>query len=146
MLMSPEFTERIRHVAASETGEMDLTDLREKVAGLVKSCVAEALQGGEIAEQVRVVVQQVVSRQEVTSTRMLRLKDLKTASDPGQVQEAEALAEASGPPQPHEILQDLVESDGFKIALDDRFRTMLEYLKSDVIPRQVKKILEDRGG
>jgi hypothetical protein len=45
-----------------------------------------------------------------------------------------------------EFCQKIVGSDDFKIALDDRFRTMLDYLKTDEIPKQVRKGLKAAGG
>jgi hypothetical protein len=137
LVMSPELTERIRHVAAEGEGP-DLAELRDQIDKQVKEVVADMVNSGELKEQIGGLVEKAakkIQRVEMTQTRTLRLKDAEAASDPSQVQEAPQAT-------PDEMLQHVVNSDDFKVALDDRFRTMLDYLKSDVIPRAIKKHLK----
>jgi len=144
ILMSPELTERIKHVAAAEgSGGFDLVELREQVERQVKEGIADMLHTGDLKAELGSLVSKGIKaaqHQELTSTRMLRLKDVQAATDPDKVQAAVPEEQVD------ELLQRIVSSDDFKVAIDDRFRTMLDYIKADVIPKQVKKHLADSRG
>jgi uncharacterized coiled-coil DUF342 family protein len=90
---------------------------------------------GTLKEQVTAMIEESARRHEVTQTRMLRAKDIQAAASAA----AGATADALPAGDVDQLLHKIVENDDFKSAMDDRFRTMLDYLKSEVIPRAIRK-------
>ncbi|MBN1807494.1 MAG: hypothetical protein JW909_00375 [Planctomycetes bacterium] len=46
--------------------------------------------------------------------------------------------------QTPEVVREIANSDEFKVLLDDKFKVILNYLKQDVIPKQVKKLMKNQ--
>jgi hypothetical protein len=148
LMGTPQFAEKIEGLLPApepqvEPAGPDPADIREEVEKRVGNALAEMLHGDELKAELGSLVGMAVKNaqhHELTSTRMLRLKDVQAAINPDEVQAAVP------DEQVDELLQRIVSSDDFKVAIDDRFRTMLDYIKSDVIPKQIKKRMESESG
>jgi hypothetical protein len=108
---------RLRQIVREETGGFDRDALNARIDAKIKEVVLEMIRSGDLQEQIKGLVRRGTERRAV----------------PAKVDATE-------------VLKELVDGDDFKVALDERFRTMLDYLKTDVMPRQVKKILKEQAG
>ncbi len=146
LMGTPQFSEKLKKLLPAQeapaAGAVDAAALQEEVEKQVEKGIADMLSSGELKAALGSLVSKgikTVQHQEQTSTRMLRLKDVQAATDPQNVQSAVPQDQVD------ELLQQIVSSDDFKVAIDDRFRTMLDYIKADIIPKQVKKHMETQG-
>jgi hypothetical protein len=113
--------QRLRALVREETGGFDRDALIGRIDEKIKEVVVEMIRSGDLQDQIKGLVRRSTER-----------KVAPAPAGPVKVDSSE-------------VLKELVDSDDFKIALDERFRTMLEYLKMDVMPRQVKKILKEQA-
>jgi hypothetical protein len=138
---------RLRALIREETGGMGKEDLLAQSEEQLRDIVAEMIRTGELHKQLKTIVRRGTERRTpaegggaMPRGRWLTVKDegdaLPGASDVGATPSASV----------DELLQKVVSSDDFKIALDERVRTMLEYLKTDAITRQFKKLFKEQQG
>ncbi len=113
--------QRLRQIVREETGGFDRDALNARIDEKIKEVVVEMIRSGDLQDQIKGLVRRSTER-----------RPAPAAAAPAKVDTGE-------------VLKELVDSDDFKVALDERFRTMLEYLKMDVMPRQVKKILKEQA-
>ncbi len=110
--------QRLRALIREETGGFDREALSARIDEKIKEVVVEMIRSGDLQDQIKGLVRRSTERKVVPASVKVDSSD---------------------------VLKELVDSDDFKIALDERFRTMLEYLKMDVMPREVKKILKEHA-
>jgi len=113
--------QRLRQIVREETGGFDRDELNARIDEKIKEVVVEMIRSGDLQDQIKGLVRRSTEQRPVPAAAPAKL-------DAG------------------EVLKEMVDNDDFKIALDERFRTMLDYLKNDVMPRQVKKILKEQAG
>jgi len=114
---------------AADEIRQDLAARMEKVEQALPEIVARVIaeKGGAGAD---------MSAIEEKITAVVANKVLGDKLDP-------ALIQAEIKNQTPEVVKEIANSDEFKVLLDDKFKVILNYLKQDVIPKQVKKLLKD---
>jgi hypothetical protein len=111
---------------------------REEMGQEVRKALAEMVDSGALKNQIQAMVKKAARQREVTRTRVMRVGE-KTPEG--------AEIDAARPATiDEELLRKVVDSDDFKAALDQRFRAVLDYLRTEVIPREIEKHAGGRGG
>jgi hypothetical protein len=137
---------RLRALIREETGGLDHDALRERIDERLRTVVLEMIRGGELQEQLKVSVRKAMSGPPQTGRREGTRRFVKGGGMdlPGLAEDDSAVPAPAAPAGDlaDDVLHRIIENDSFKLALDERFRIMLDYLRSEAIPEAVSKALK----
>jgi hypothetical protein len=145
------FSEKI-NAAISQQGGAPAGGGGGNVEAMIKSAVEEIRQDlSQRMEKVEQTLPEIVAKIVVE-------KGIGAAIDPKMIEERvtaviadkvlgdkldPALIQAEIRNQTPHVVKEIANSDEFKVLIDDKFKVIMKYLKEDIIPKSVKKILKE---